>query len=192
MSTFLLAGLGNIGTEYQGTRHNIGFDLVDALLLKNGIKPSLTKLAERAEFKWKGKTLICIKPTTYMNLSGQAVKYWLDKEGLSPERLLVLVDDIALPISRIRLRPGGSDAGHNGLRSIEEALGTDRYPRLRFGVGNVFPPGEQTNYVLGKWTVAEWSLVRLKVEKSVEIIESFVRAGLERTMNQYNKLEITL
>ena len=192
MSKFLLAGLGNPGSDYQGTRHNIGYDMVDAFAYKHGGLYKSSRLADRAELKWKGKLIICIRPTTYMNLSGLAVKYWLDKEKISLENLLVLVDEIALPLTKMRLRPGGSPAGHNGLISIEEVLGTDKYPRLRFGVGNDFPAGRQVEHVLGKWKESEWPLVRLKIEKSTEIIEAFLQMGIEKAMNQYNKLEITL
>lgn len=127
-----------------------------------------------------------------MNLSGFAVKYWMDKEKIEVENLLVLVDEIALPLNKIRLRPGGSAAGHNGLISVQEVLGTDKYPRLRFGVGNDFSPGRQVDHVLGKWREDEWPMVRLKLEKSVEIIECFLQMGIEKAMNQYNKLDITL
>ncbi len=192
MSRFLIAGLGNPGLSYQGTRHNIGFDLADAFAWKHGGIFKTARLAARAELKWKAKTVICIKPSTYMNLSGLAIKYWMEKEKIAPDHMLVLVDDIALPLSRVRLRPGGSAGGHNGLTNIEEVLGTDKYPRLRLGVGNNFPLGKQVDYVLGKWTEEEQPLVRMKIEKSVEIIESFLQIGIERTMNLYNKLEITL
>jgi PTH1 family peptidyl-tRNA hydrolase len=192
MSKFLIAGLGNFGAAYKGTRHNIGFDILDALVHKHGGQYHLGRLAEIVELKWKGKILVCIKPTTYMNLSGAAVKYWMDKEKIAFEHVLVLVDEIALPISKIRLRPGGSAAGHNGLINIEETLGTSKYARLRFGAGNGFPPGMQVEYVLGKWNEAEWPLVNKKIALSVEVIESFLTMGIERTMNQYNKLEVTL
>jgi PTH1 family peptidyl-tRNA hydrolase len=192
MSKYLIAGLGNIGNEYAGTRHNAGFEVVDRLVHKHGGLFGLERFAALAEIRWKGSTLICIKPVTYMNLSGKAVKYWLDKEKIEISRLLVIVDEIALPLSRLRLRPGGSAAGHNGLKSVEDSLGTADYPRLRFGVGNDFPKGGQVEYVLGKWMASELPVVKLKVEKSVEIVESFVSTGLERTMNQYNKLEIAL
>jgi peptidyl-tRNA hydrolase, PTH1 family len=192
MSKFLIAGLGNIGALYKDTRHNIGFNILDALVHKNDGNFQPGRLAEIASLKWKGKILICIKPTTYMNLSGTAVKYWMDKEKISLEHILVLVDEIALPISKIRLRPGGSSAGHNGLINIEETLGTSKYARLRFGVGNDFPPGMQVEYVLGKWKESELPLVNKKIALSVEVIESFIQAGIERAMNQYNKLELTL
>jgi PTH1 family peptidyl-tRNA hydrolase len=192
MSTFLIAGLGNIGEEYAGTRHNIGFDVVDALAFKHQAQFTIDRHAAVSAFKWKGKTLVCIKPTTYMNLSGKAVRYWLDREKIPIERLLVIVDEIALPLSKLRLRPKGSSAGHNGLQNIEESLATDVYPRLRFGVGNNYPQGRQVEYVLGKWGPDEWPLVQMKIEKSVDLVESFVVSGIEQTMNQYNKLDITL
>ncbi len=189
MGKFLLVGLGNIGAEYTGTRHNIGFDVLDALVQKNGSLFAVSRLAEMVDLKWKGHALVCIKPSTMMNLSGRAVKYWMDTEKIALENVLVVVDDLALPLARLRLRPGGSDAGHNGLRSIQESLGTDGYPKLRFGIGNDFPRGRQVEFVLSKWSNGELPLVRLKIEKSVELIESFVTSGIERTMNQYNKLD---
>ena len=190
--SYLIAGLGNIGTEYEGTRHNIGFDVVDALVLKHGGSYSIDRLAAKAEISYRGKTLTCIKPTTYMNLSGKALRYWLEKKKIPIERLLVVTDDIALPLSRLRLRGHGTDAGHNGLKSIFEELQTDKYPRLRFGIGNDFPRGLQVEYVLGNWRQEEIPLVKIKIEKSIQVIESFVHMGLERTMNDYNKIEITL
>jgi PTH1 family peptidyl-tRNA hydrolase len=192
MAKFLIVGLGNIGSEYTGTRHNIGFDVADELVKKHGGVFGLDRLAEVAEVRWKGKILVCIKPTTFMNLSGKAVKYWMDKEKVTLENVLVVLDELALPLSKFRLRPGGSAAGHNGLRSIEEVLGTNSYPRLRFGIGNNFPKGKQVDHVLGRWKEDELPLVRLKVEKSVELIESFAASGIERTMSQYNNLDFTL
>ncbi|HMH34592.1 MAG TPA: aminoacyl-tRNA hydrolase [Puia sp.] len=192
MSKFLIAGLGNIGPEYKGTRHNIGFDIVDSLVAKHGGQFTVARHAEICELKWKGKILFCIKPTTYMNLSGKAVKYWMDKEKIALENILVVVDEIALPITKLRLKGRGSAAGHNGLISVEMELGTINYPRLRFGAGNDFQKGQQVDYVLSKWSDTELPLIARKVEKSVEVIESFVQTGIERTMNQYNKLEITL
>jgi len=186
---FLIAGLGNIGNEYHNTRHNIGFDIADAFVQKHeGIFKS-DRLADMAGIKYKGRQVIVIKPTTYMNLSGRAVLYWMMKEKIEKENILVLVDEIALPLSKLRLRPSGSDAGHNGLKNINELLGTDKYPRLRFGIGNNFPKGMQVDYVLGKWTGEELPIVKNKVEKCVELIESFIFIGLQHTMNQYNKLE---
>jgi PTH1 family peptidyl-tRNA hydrolase len=189
MGKFLLVGLGNIGTEYAGTRHNIGFDVLNALVGTNGGVFGIARLAEMVELKWKGHLLVCIKPSTMMNLSGRAVKYWMVAEKIGIENILVIVDDLALPLTRLRLRPGGTDAGHNGLRSIQESLGTDAYPKLRFGIGNDFPRGRQVEFVLSKWSNSELPLVRLKIEKSVELIESFVTSGIERTMTQYNKLD---
>jgi len=192
MGKFLIAGLGNIGVDYAGTRHNIGFDVLDSFVAGKEGRFSLERLAEKVEIKWRGHILVCIKPTTYMNESGRAVKYWMDKEKVALEHILVVLDDLALPLSKLRLRPGGSDAGHNGLRSIQDVLGTNAYPKLRFGIGNNFPKGSQVNFVLGRWTAAELPVVRQKIEKSVEIIESFVAIGIERTMSQYNNLEFEL
>ncbi|HEY8968048.1 MAG TPA: aminoacyl-tRNA hydrolase [Puia sp.] len=192
MAKYLIAGLGNIGADYFGTRHNIGFDVADALVKKHEGSFRLDRLAEMAEIRWKGKILIVIKPTTFMNLSGKAVKYWMDKEKIPLENVLIIVDELALPLTKFRLRPAGSSAGHNGLRSIEEILGTDGYSRLRFGIGNNFPKGRQVDFVLGRWKEEELPLVRQKVDKTVELVESFVTSGLERTMNQYNNLDFTL
>jgi len=192
MGKFLIVGLGNIGADYAGTRHNIGFDVADALAASLNGQFTVERLAGKADLKWKGHSFVCIKPTTYMNLSGQAVKYWMDREKIPLDHILVIVDELALPLSKIRLRPGGSDAGHNGLRNIQETLGTDVYPRLRFGIGNNFPKGRQVDFVLGKWSDSELPIVHRKVEKCVEIVESFAAIGLERTMNQYNKLEFEL
>jgi peptidyl-tRNA hydrolase, PTH1 family len=189
---YLIAGLGNIGSEYEGTRHNIGFDVVSSLVSKHGGVFSTDRLAFTAEISYRGKTVFCIKPTTYMNLSGKAVRYWLEKKKIPVERLLVVTDDIALPLSRMRLRGNGSDAGHNGLKSIFEELQTENYPRLRYGVGNDFPRGMQVEFVLGKWKPEDMPLIKLKNEKAVQVIESFVHTGLQRTMNDYNKIEITL
>jgi PTH1 family peptidyl-tRNA hydrolase len=192
MGKFLIAGLGNIGGEYAGTRHNIGFDVLDAFVTGKDGRFSVERLAEKVEVKWHGHIMVCIKPTTYMNESGRALKYWMDKEKIVLENILVVLDDLALPLSKLRLRPGGSDAGHNGLRSIQDALGTNAYPKLRFGIGNNFPKGRQVDFVLGKWTTAELPVVRQKIDKSVEIIESFATIGIERTMSQYNNLEFEL
>jgi PTH1 family peptidyl-tRNA hydrolase len=189
---YLIAGLGNIGAEYDGTRHNIGFDVVDALVAKHGGSFSTDRLAAKAEITFRGKSLTCIKPSTYMNLSGKALRYWLEKKKIPIDRLLVVTDDIALPLSRLRLRGDGTDAGHNGLKSIFEELQTEKYPRLRYGVGNDFPKGMQVEYVLGKWRNEDLPLVKVKNEKAVLVVESFVFMGLERTMNDYNKIEITL
>lgn len=191
MSKFLIAGLGNPGLEYAHTRHNIGFDVLSAFALKHKVLFQSGRLADVAEIKWKGKIFVCIKPTTFMNLSGRAVKYWLDKEKIPLENSLTIVDDLALPLNKLRLRKSGSDAGHNGLRDIQNVLGTDAYPKLRFGIGNQFPKGMQVDFVLSKWLPEEMPLVTLKMEKSVEIIEDFATTGIERAMNHVNNIDFT-
>jgi len=188
MSKFLITGLGNIGAEYAHTRHNIGFDVIDEFVLKHGGFFKSARLADVAEIKWKGKIFICIKPTTYMNLSGRAVKYWMDKEKISLENSLTIVDDIALPLDKLRLRKSGSDAGHNGLRDIQNILGTDVYPKLRFGIGNNFPKGMQVEYVLSKWFKEEIPIVKIKIEKCIDVIESFAAVGIDKTMSLVNNL----
>lgn len=188
MSKFLIVGLGNIGDEYANTRHNIGFDVVFAFVQKHGGVFKTERLAYVAEVKWKGKQFVCVCPTTFMNLSGRAFKYWQEKEKISTENTLTIVDDLALPIDKIRLRKSGTHAGHNGLKDIQNILGTDEYPKLRFGIGNIFPKGMQVDFVLGKWKSEEISVVKLKIEKSVEIIESFASIGIDRTMTFYNNL----
>ena len=192
MSKFLIAGLGNMGTEYAGTRHNIGFDVLHAFVTKHGGSFNVDRLAYMAEVKWKGKTFICICPTTFMNLSGRAFKYWLDKTSIPLENTLTVVDDLALPLEKIRLRGAGSAAGHNGLKDIQATLGTDAYPKLRFGIGNLYPKGMQADFVLGKWKNDEVPLVTFKIEKAVEIIESFAAIGLDKTMSTVNSLNISL
>ena len=191
MSKFLIVGLGNVGNEYNHSRHNIGFDVLDAFVIKNNGQYKLDRLAYVSEIKWKGRTFICIKPTTYMNLSGKAFKYWLDKEKIELENTLTIVDDLALPLSKIRLRASGSDAGHNGLRDIQLTLGTDKYPKLRFGIGNNFPKGMQVEFVLGKWFPEERPIVIKKIDKSTEIIEQFATIGIEKAMNFANTLAFT-
>jgi len=183
---FLIVGLGNVGDEYAHTRHNIGFDVVNAFVHKHGASFRVDRLAYVADVKWKGKTLICVCPTTYVNLSGKAVKYWMEKEKIGVANMLVILDDLAVPLEKIRLRPGGSDGGHNGLKSIQETLGTTDYPRLRFGIGNSFPKGRQSDFVLGKWKKEEEILVKLKIDKSIEAIESFATQGVAFAMNQVN------
>jgi len=192
MRKFLIVGLGNIGTEYAGTRHNIGFDIVDTLVEKYEGTFKVDRLAIVSDIKMKGKPVTCIKPTTYVNLSGRAVKFWKDKENVTIDNLLVIVDELAIPLDKLRLRGTGSHAGHNGLKSVQEALGTENYPKLRFGIGNNFPKGKQIDYVLGKWTSDEVPLVQHKISKSVELIESFVYNGIDLTMNQYNNLTFKL
>jgi PTH1 family peptidyl-tRNA hydrolase len=189
---FLIVGLGNPGNEYAHTRHNIGFDVVHAFVTKNDGVFRADRLAYVSDVKWKGKKFICVCPTTYMNLSGKAVKYWMDKEKVTLENIMVIVDEVALPLNKIRLRPAGSDGGHNGLKSIHELLGTNEYPRLRFGIGNNYPRGMQSDYVLGKWYKDEEPLVKLKIQKAVEVIEIFATAGISAAMNQVNNKEFSL
>ena len=189
---FLIVGLGNVGNEYAHTRHNIGFDVLMAFVHKRGGEFKTGRLAYTAEVRWKGKIFICICPTTFMNLSGKAVKYWMDKERVETQNLLVVFDDIAIPLNKIRLRPGGSDAGHNGLKSIQEAVGTSEYPKLRFGIGNNFPKGMQSDFVLSKWTKEEEPMVKKKIDLCIEVIETFATAGIHTAMNNFNNVEITL
>jgi PTH1 family peptidyl-tRNA hydrolase len=188
MSKFLIIGLGNPGNEYVSTRHNIGFDVLNAFALKHNAFFQSSRLADVAEIKFKGKIFVCIKPTTFMNLSGRAVKYWLDKEKIAIEHSLTIVDDLALPLNKLRLRKRGSDAGHNGLRDIQNILGTDAFPKLRFGIGNNFPKGMQVEFVLSRWFKEELPVVKSKIEKCVEIIELFATIGIDRTMSEVNHL----
>lgn len=186
MKKYLIVGLGNIGNEYMHTRHNIGFDVLDAFVLKHGGFFMQDRLAYKAEVKWKGHLFICIKPTTFMNLSGKAFKYWLDKTEVPLAQTLTIVDDLALPIEVLRLRPAGSPAGHNGLKDIELTIGTNEYPKLRFGIGNNYPKGMQAQFVLSKWLPAEQKIVEQKIQKCIEIIEQFASVGIEKTMNMAN------
>jgi PTH1 family peptidyl-tRNA hydrolase len=174
MMKYLIAGLGNIGDEYAGTRHNIGFSVLDALARLSGVSFISGRYADVAKLKVKNKSLILIKPSTFMNLSGKAVRYWLETEKIPIENLLVVVDDIALPPGQLRLRMKGGPGGHNGLISIIETLETDEFARLRFGIGNDFAKGYQTEYVLGKWSAAEEELLIPKVGEAVEMIKTFV------------------
>jgi PTH1 family peptidyl-tRNA hydrolase len=190
MSKYLIIGLGNIGNEYANTRHNIGFDVVNAFVQKHGSAFKSERLALVAEVKWKGKLFVCICPTTFMNLSGRAFKYWMDKEKILLENTLTIVDDLALPLDKLRLRAGGSSAGHNGLKDIQNILGTDIYPKLRFGIGSNYPRGMQADFVLSKWLNVELPTVQLKIKKCLEIIESIALVGIEKTMNEVNKLSI--
>jgi len=182
----LVVGLGNIGAEYANTRHNIGFQILDALAESSSISFSADRYGDRAEFKWKGRPFVLIKPSTYMNLSGKAVNYWLQKEKVSTNQLLVVTDDIALPFGKLRLKGKGSDGGHNGLKNIQQTLGNPNYPRLRFGVGNEFSNGRQVDYVLGEWTGEEKKDLKARIELATELIKSFGTAGLQRTMNDFN------
>ncbi len=184
---YLIACLGNIGVEYDETRHNIGFKIADRLAKDLEATFTTGRLAQVAEMRFKGKTLVVIKPTTYMNLSGRAVRYWLDQEKIPIENLLVVNDDIALPLGALRLRKQGADGGHNGLTDIIEKLGTNVFCRLRFGTGADFAQGHQIDFVLGKWKPSEEPIVNERADLAVEIIKSFVTQGPDRTMNQYNK-----
>jgi peptidyl-tRNA hydrolase, PTH1 family len=189
MNKFLIVGLGNIGDEYIHTRHNIGFDILDFFINKHKSVFAVDRLAAMATVSLKGIKIICIKPTTYMNLSGRAVKYWLEKEKVEISNMLVLVDELAVPINKIKMKPTGSDGGHNGLKSIQESLGTANYPRLRFGIGNDFPKGMQVDYVLGKWKKEQEEVVAKKIERSALAIEDFVLVGLDKAMESVNKFE---
>jgi peptidyl-tRNA hydrolase, PTH1 family len=187
MGKFLIVGLGNPGSEYANTRHNIGFDVLNAFVTKHGGTFKEGRLAYTAEVKWKGKIFVCVCPTTYMNLSGKAFKYWMDKEKVLLENTLTVVDDLALPIEKLRLRKAGTHAGHNGLKDIQAIMGTDAYPKLRFGIGSVFPKGMQADFVLSKWMPEEVPTVKLKIEGCVEIIENFATIGADRTMTLCNQ-----
>jgi len=184
---YLIVGLGNIGDEYQNTRHNIGFNMLDAFAKASNIVFNDNKrYGSIAEMSLKGRQLILLKPSTYMNLSGEAVRYWMLKEKVPLENLLILVDDIALPFGELRMKPKGSDAGHNGLKNIAEMLGTENYARLRFGIGNEYPKGGQVNYVLGHFPEEEIKQMNERLNLACEMINSFVLAGIQITMNLYN------
>lgn len=183
---YLIAGLGNPGDEYAGTRHNIGFTVLDALVKASNISFSPDRLAFHTELKFKGRTFVLIKPTTFMNLSGKAVNFWLQQEKIPTENMLVITDDIALPFGVLRLKGKGSDGGHNGLKSIDETLGMQNYARLRFGIGSNFSKGRQSEYVLGRWTIQESLALAPRIEKATEIIKSFGTIGLDLTMTNYN------
>jgi PTH1 family peptidyl-tRNA hydrolase len=183
---FLIVGLGNPGSEYEETRHNIGFKVVDAIAKELGDSFSLNRAAHRAEVRFKGKTLVLIKPITFMNLSGKAVNYWLQAEKIPISNLLVITDDIALPFGKLRLKGKGSDGGHNGLKDIQATLNTTDYARLRFGVGNNFSKGRQADYVLGQWTKEEFLSLPERILVATEFIKSFATQGLELTMTNWN------
>jgi PTH1 family peptidyl-tRNA hydrolase len=183
---YLIAGLGNIGQEYENTRHNIGFRVVEALATESGATWKSDRYGEVVEVRAKNKTLLLLKPNTYMNLSGKSVRYWLQQEKIPVENLLVVLDDLSLGFGRLRIKGKGSDGGHNGLKSLQELLGTTAYPRLRFGIGADFHQGQQVDYVLGEWSATEKEALPAAIKKSCEAIKSFALAGLERTMNQYN------
>ena len=186
MKKFLIVGLGNIGAEYVNTRHNIGFKILDHLARKEGIEFQTVKLGALAEYKFKGRTLLLLKPNTYMNLSGKAIKYWMDKESIPVENLLVITDDLNLPFGSIRIRSKGSDGGHNGLKNIQLLLNSTVYPRFRFGISDEFKKGQQVDYVLGNWDDAEKAKLPERLDIAAEIIRSFGTAGLEHTMTGFN------
>ena len=186
MKKFLIVGLGNIGTEYAETRHNIGFKILDTLADEVPFSFETVKLVALGSFKIKGRTVYCLKPSTYMNRSGKAIKYWLEKEKIPIENLLVLTDDINLPFGTIRLKGKGSDGGHNGLKDTQYMLQTTVYNRLRFGIGSEFSKGRQVDYVLGEWDDQEKKALPERLNQMTEIVTSFVWSGLQRTMNQYN------
>lgn len=184
---YLIAGLGNIGAEYDKTRHNIGFMVCDYLAENHGATFTLDKHAMHATIKVKGKTIFLIKPTTYMNLSGKAINYWLLSHKISVDQLLVVTDDIALPFGKMRIKPKGSNGGHNGLGNIQETLNTDVYPRLRFGVGGEFAKGRQVEFVLGNFTDAENKELPEKIKIAADAVTSFCLSGIQKTMNDFNK-----
>ncbi|MBK7344903.1 MAG: aminoacyl-tRNA hydrolase [Saprospiraceae bacterium] len=185
---YLIVGLGNVGGDYDGTRHNIGFDVVDYLAREAGVSFELDSQAYVARMKFKGRQLILIKPTTYMNLSGKAVRYWMTKENISLDHVLVLLDDLNLPLGKLRMRAKGSDGGHNGLKNIQEMLGRTDYPRLRIGIGNEFSKGRQVNYVLGEWTDEERKFIPELMNQSADAVKQFCSIGLARAMNTVNSI----
>jgi peptidyl-tRNA hydrolase, PTH1 family len=184
---YLIVGLGNIGEGYRDTRHNVGFKILDAIALASNISFIDKRYGAVATTSYKGRNLILLKPSTFMNLSGHAVDYWIKKENIPIENVLVVVDDIALPLGSLRMRPGGSDGGHNGLAHITEILGTHDYPRIRFGIGNSFRKGSQVDFVLGTWNSEEIKIVEERIPVAIEMIRSFAFKGLELTMTSFNK-----
>jgi len=186
MKKFLIVGLGNIGEQYSNTRHNVGFNILDHFSLKENIVFETEKLVDRAVFKLKGRTFVLLKPSTFMNLSGKAVKYWLEKEKIALENLLIITDDLNLPFGSIRLKNKGSDGGHNGLRDIQGKLNTTKYNRFRFGISDSFGQGKQTDYVLGEWSEDELQKLPERLDKSIALIKSFGLAGINNTMNEFN------
>lgn len=186
MKKFLIVGLGNIGADYVNTRHNIGFKVLDYLAKKEGLSFQTAKLGDVAEYKIKGRTLILLKPNTYMNLSGKAVHYWMEKEKIVKENVLVITDDLNLAFGTIRIKSKGSDGGHNGLKNIQLLLNSTEYPRFRFGISDDFKKGRQVDYVLGEWDEDEKAKLPERLDMAVEVINSFALAGLNNTMNTYN------
>lgn len=183
---YLIVGLGNPGDKYENTRHNIGFKVLDALAESSNTSFMPDRHADVAKIKFKGRTLVLVKPTTFMNLSGKAVNYWMQQEKIPIEKLLVVTDDIALPYGKMRMKTKGSDGGHNGLKDIIAALGNQKFPRLRFGVGAEFQKGRQIDYVLGEWGEEEKSILDQRIQLSVEFIQAFCTIGASRAMSQYN------
>lgn len=186
MKKYLIAGLGNIGQEYAGTRHNVGFKVLDTLAAQKEVDFEPARLGDIASFKIKGRSVLCLKPSTYMNRSGKALRYWLEKEKIPLENLLVITDDINIPFGTLRLKTKGSDGGHNGLKDIQQVLGTTQYSRFRFGVGSEFAKGGQVNYVLSPWLEEEQEALKERMQRSAELVSSFVLAGPKITMNQFN------
>ena len=186
MKKFLIVGLGNIGSEYANTRHNIGFKILDYISNQENCPFQTVKLGELAELKIKGRSLLLLKPNTYMNLSGKAVKYWMEKENIEKENILIITDDLNLVFGTIRIKTKGSDGGHNGLKNIQLELNTSEYPRFRFGISDAFKKGQQVNYVLGEWSEEEKAKLKERLEIASEIVKSFALAGLNNTMNLYN------
>jgi PTH1 family peptidyl-tRNA hydrolase len=186
MSKFLIAGLGNIGAEYENTRHNIGFRVLDELAKKEAFSFRVDRLAAIAEYKFKGKIFILIKQSTFMNLSGKAINYWMQAEKIHIDNLLVLTDDLALPFGSLRMKTKGSDGGHNGLKSIQETLNNTEYTRLRFGIGSEFSKGKQVDYVLGKWSEEEEKGLPPRIDLAMDMIKSFGTIGAQRTMSAFN------
>lgn len=186
MKKFLIVGLGNIGAKYANTRHNIGFKILDFLAHKQDVNFETRKLGDVTSFKLKGRTFILLKPSTFMNLSGKSVVYWLTKEKIPLENLLIVTDDLNLPFGSLRLKVRGSDGGHNGLKDIQDKLNTIKYNRFRFGISDEFNKGRQVDYVLGEWEDEEISKLNERLEKSAELIKSFGLAGVNNTMNTYN------
>jgi peptidyl-tRNA hydrolase, PTH1 family len=186
MKKFLIVGLGNIGSEYVNTRHNIGFKVLDFLARQETIDFQTVKLGALAEYKIKGRTLLLLKPNTYMNLSGKALQYWMEKEKIEKDNVLVITDDLNLSFGTIRIKPKGSDGGHNGLKSIQQTLNTSDYPRFRFGISDEFKKGKQVDYVLGEWDEAEKAKLPERLEIATQAVRSFALSGLEITMTSFN------
>ena len=185
---YLIVGLGNIGSEYKETRHNIGFKILDAFVNASNSSFKTERLGDVAQLKHKGRTLICLKPSTFMNLSGKAIRYWMQYEKIPPERVLVITDDLSLPFGKIRLRSKGSDGGHNGLKSIQEVLGNPNYARVRFGIASEFTKGNQIDYVLGEWNSEEKKGIQERIDLVLDLIKSFTTNPIQRVMSDFNGL----